>query len=122
MKLIMTVILMLSFAITGIAFLAQAQAIARSVTIVSGIADMRTADNLTECQQVESHASQKLCKIQDSFIPIKWLGGLTVLCGLAGLITVCRKQPIGADNNTSETVRTASPKEAQGNRWRVENG
>jgi hypothetical protein len=75
MKLIMTATLVFGLAVSGVAFIAQAQAMARAATIVSGIADLRTADNLTEYQQVETHASRGLRKIQDSFVPIMWLGG-----------------------------------------------
>ena len=99
MKLIMTAVLLLGLATIGMAGIGKARTMARSASIVSGIADLRQENNLTECQQVESHVSCSLRCIQDSFAPIIWVGGLIALCGLTGIIVASRKQPRQTANN-----------------------
>lgn len=86
MKLMMSVILMIGLATAGVALLAQARSIAGITGIVSGITHLRQENNLKKCEEMEAYASRQLRSIRDSFVPVMWLGGLTAVLGLAGLI------------------------------------
>jgi hypothetical protein len=104
MKLIMIVVLLLGLVVVGMAGIAQARAMARSVNIVSRIADLRQEDNLAKCQEVETDAHQGLRKIQHSFAPIMWIGTMIAACGLVGIIATGRKTSSKAANTTSEPI------------------
>jgi len=92
MKLIMTVTLLLGLAVVGMGYIAQVRAMARSTHIVSRIATLRQENNLTECQEVETHAHLEIRKIQHSFVPLMWVGTLISVCSLAGIITATLRE------------------------------
>jgi hypothetical protein len=104
MKRIMTATLLLGLAVVGLAGIAKVRTMASSATIVSGIADLRQENNLTECQRVESHASRRLRKMQDSFIPIMWLGGIITVTGITGLIIAARTPARGTANQKVDLI------------------
>lgn len=110
MKLIMSVILMLGLIIAGVAWLAQVRSIAGATAIISGLTHLRQENNQEMCKEVEALACQQLRSIQESFVPIIWLGGFTTLIGVAGLIVSVRKrkeepgQPASSDYRATRSV------------------
>ena len=92
MRLATIMVLLLGLATAGVAWVAQVRSIAAAASIVSGIADLRQADNLEKCQAAEAYTSRQLRSIRESFVPIMWLGGLTAASALMGLVVAGRKQ------------------------------
>jgi len=92
MRLMMVFVLVLGLMTTGVAWVAQVRAIAKSTTIVSGITDLRQENNMDKCQAVENFTSRQLRGIRDSFVPLMWLGGLTATVALVGMVIASRKQ------------------------------
>ena len=105
----MIIVMLLGVAVAATAVLSKAQATARSATIISGIADLRQENNLTECQRVEGYTSTRLRKIQDSFNPIMWLGFLVTSFGIAGLVSSTLKNPKESANNELHVTNQGAP-------------
>lgn len=87
----MGLVLVLGLATAGAAWLAHVRSIARSTAIISGIAGLRQENSLKECETVETLTSRQLRSIQDSFVPLMWLGGLAAAVGLVGLAAAGRR-------------------------------
>ncbi len=104
MKLIMGMVLVIGLATVAASGLAYASAIAKSTTIICEITQLHES-NPANLEQFQSMASAKLRTIQDSFVPLMYLGGFTALLGLVGLIVSARKR----DDKSGQPTAAASP-------------
>lgn len=92
MKWMMSFVLILGLLVAGAAWLEQVRTMALSVTIASGISDLRQENNAAQCQRVEDQTNRLLRRIRDAFVPLMWLGLAAAAVGGVGIVIVSRKR------------------------------
>ena len=100
----MIMILMIGLATVGASVFAYASALAKSTVIICETKQLH-GENPTNLEQFKCMASSKLRTIQDSFIPLMYLGGFTALLGLIGLVVSARKR----NDQSGQQTAAASP-------------